>query len=103
MSDSDEMDRLYRDDEEKSVDQEEAATKSAVISNKILDPQSKGLKEGEEIVLRVVKNFGDESEVEYAPAKGGGKESGEEDAGESEEESDSTEKDLAALNQEGAY
>lgn len=98
MDNEKDMDSLYGEAENepsKSVDQEEAeeATKTAVISNKILDPHQEGLKEGDEIVLRVVKTYGDEAEVEYAPKKGK----------EEKDEGDSTEKDLMALNQEGSY
>lgn len=54
-----------------SVDREEAegAENSAVVSNKILSPDGEPLKEGDEVVLQVVKNYGDESEVKYAPKK----------------------------------
>lgn len=54
-------------DKESSVDEQEAAEATAVIDNKILSPDGEPLKEGDEVVLVVVKNFGDESEVKYAP------------------------------------
>lgn len=56
-----------------SVDKqnEEAGAKTALISNKILSPEGQPLKEGDEVVLKVVKNYGDESEVVYAPHKPG--------------------------------
>lgn len=53
-----------------SVDEENAGASTAIISNKILSPDGEPLKEGDEIVVRVVKNYGDESEIEYAPKKG---------------------------------
>lgn len=57
-----------------SVDQEEAEGVTAVVPNKLLSPEGEPLKEGDEIVVRVVKNYGDETEIEYAPKKGGGEE-----------------------------
>ena len=56
--------------EQESVDDENANSQTAIVSNKILSPEGEPLKEGDEIVLQVVKNYGDESEVKYAP-KGG--------------------------------
>lgn len=58
--------------ENESVDQEEAEANTALVDNKILSPEGEPLKEGDEIVVRVVKNYGDQSEIEYAPKKGGG-------------------------------
>ena len=54
-----------------SVDEQNAGEQTAVVSNKILSPKGEALKEGDEVVLTIVKNYGDESEVKYAP-KGGG-------------------------------
>lgn len=53
-----------------SVDDENAMSDTALVPNKILSPDGEPLKEGEEIVVRIVKNHGDECEIEYAP-KGG--------------------------------
>ena len=50
-----------------SVDEEEAEGDTAVIDNKVLAPEGEPLKKGDEIVLVVVKNYGGESEVRYAP------------------------------------
>lgn len=57
-----------------TVDQEEAEGTTAVIDNKVLSPGGEPLKEGDEIVLVVVKNFGEESEVKYAPKEAGASE-----------------------------
>lgn len=53
-----------------SVDDENAMSDTALVPNKILSPDGEPLKEGEEIVVRVVKNHGDECEIEYAPKSG---------------------------------
>lgn len=55
--------------EKPSVDEENAASDTALVSNKILSPDGEPLKEGDEIVVRIVKNYGNESEIEYAPKK----------------------------------
>lgn len=65
---------------EESVDREEAMAKTAIISNQILSPEGEPLKAGDEIVVRVVKNYGDESEIEYAPKSGAADEGGDETA-----------------------
>jgi hypothetical protein len=57
--------------EKPSVDEENAGQQTVVISNKILSPHGEAIKEGDEIVLEVVKNYGDESEVKYAPKESG--------------------------------
>ena len=51
-----------------SIDAEEAeaAGETALIDNKILSPAGEPLKEGDKIILEVVKNYGGESEVKYA-------------------------------------
>lgn len=54
-----------------SIDQEEAEGDTAMIDNKVLAPEGEPLKEGDEIVLVVVKNYGNESEIRYAPKKSG--------------------------------
>lgn len=76
--------------EQPSVDEENATAQTALISNKILSPEGEPIKPGDEIVLQVVKNYGDESEVKYAPHKEG-----------TGEESESTpEKDFAMMDKE---
>lgn len=77
-----------------SVDEENAGAATAIVSNKILSPDGEPLKEGDEIVVRVVKNYGDESEIEYAPK------SGAEDT-ETEEPESVEAGELAALSAEG--
>lgn len=79
-------------EEKPSVDHEneEAGESTALISNKILSPEGEPIKEGDEIVLQVVKNYGDESEVKYAPHKTG-------EEGEEEPETGSAAKDFAAM------
>lgn len=73
--------------ETESIDREneEIAAQTAVISNKILSPDGEPLKEGDQIVLEVVKNYGDESEVKYAPKEVGGEETTETSPGVEEE------------------
>lgn len=56
--------------EDKSVDQENQMATTALVPNKVLSPDGEPIEEGAEIVLRVVRNHGTESEVEYAPKKG---------------------------------
>jgi hypothetical protein len=59
--------------EAESTDEEMAESQnSAVVSNKVLSgPDGAPLKEGDEIVLKIIKNFGDESEVAYSKTKPG--------------------------------
>jgi hypothetical protein len=59
------------DEGKESVDQENTEGTTVLIPNKILSPEGEPLKEGDEVVVRVVKNYGDECEVEYAPKEGG--------------------------------
>ena len=59
-------------EQKESVDEENAEAQTAVVSNKILSPEGEPLKEGDEIVVKIVKNYGDESEIMYAPKKEGG-------------------------------
>lgn len=81
---------------EKSVDEENAESSTALVSNKILSPEGAPLKEGDEIVVTVVKNYGDESEIKYAP-KGGA-------AGEKPSSAVGNEADeIAALDQKEGY
>lgn len=56
--------------EKPSVDEENTESSTALVPNKILSPDGEPLKEGEEIVVRVVRNHGDQSEIEYAPKEG---------------------------------
>lgn len=79
-----------------SVDEETAEEQTTVIPNKILSPDGEPLKEGDEVVLVVVKNYGEESEVKYAPKKGG-----ESETGMMEEPMAQAGKELAALDTEG--
>lgn len=80
-----------------TVDQEAAEAETTIVPNSILSPDGEPLKEGDEIVVRVVKNYGDESEIEYAPKKGS-----EDTETESTEEPMSREAgELAALSEEG--
>jgi hypothetical protein len=82
----DEMDDMYEADEAsessesegmdegetpESIDEEESAIESAVVDNKVLSPEGGALKEGDEIVLVVVKNYGDSSEVRYKKKSAG--------------------------------
>lgn len=46
-----------------SIDAEEAEGETAIVDNKILAPEGGELKEGDEVVFVVVKNYGGESEV----------------------------------------
>ena len=54
-----------------TTDEETASTENtALVPNKVLmAPGGEMPKEGDEIVLQVVKVYGDEAEVRYAPAK----------------------------------
>lgn len=81
--------------EDQSPETEENETaNTALISNKVLAPDGEAIKEGDEIVVRVVKNYGDESEIEYAPKK-------EAPADESGEPMSEEAKELSALSEEG--
>lgn len=97
----DDMDESYgasapvtRPAEAETVDQEEAESNTAIVANKILSPDGEPLKAGDEIVVRIVKNYGDESEIEYAPKEGGSETTAEPESVEAGE--------LAALSEEGA-
>lgn len=68
---SSEMEETQETPEAESIDQEEAESDSAVVANKVLAPGGEPLKEGDEITLVVVKNYGDESEIRYATKKPG--------------------------------
>lgn len=55
--------------EPESVDEESVEDQTVLVSNKVLmGPDGTAPKEGDEIVVKVVKNYGDESEIVYAPA-----------------------------------
>lgn len=77
------MDSMYGSQDQAPVkaplesDHEDEGEATAVIDNKVLSPEGEPLKEGDEIVVQVVKNYGDESEIKYAPKKGGESEGGE--------------------------
>lgn len=79
---------------EESVDEENAGQETALVSNKILSPEGESLKPGDEIVLQVVKNYGDECEVKYAPHKS--------DEAASEPETSGAAEDFAAMDTEKA-
>jgi hypothetical protein len=55
-----------------SIDAEEAEGSTAIVDKKVLSPGGEPLKEGDEVVLTVVKCYGEECEVRYAPKKSGG-------------------------------
>lgn len=77
------MDSMYGSENKAPVkpptnsEEEDMGGATAVIDNKVLSPDGEPLKEGDEIVVQIVKNFGDECEVKYAPKKGGESEGGE--------------------------
>lgn len=86
MAENDEMDGLYSGGDDKgappaSIDQEEQneMQETALVPVKLLDPHDgKGIKVGDEIVVRVKALHGDEAEIAYATGKGGeGDEGGE--------------------------
>lgn len=93
-----EMDSIYSDEAEtpespkeeatETVDEESAESNTAVVDNKVLSPDGEPLKEGDEIVLKVVKNYGGECEVTYAPKKGGSEKSSKSDMDSANEELD---------------
>ncbi len=74
-----------------SVDQknEKDTEQTAVVSNKLLSPDGAPLKEGDEIVVKVVKSYGDECEIAYATKE------------ESPETESTPEEDFAAMDQKG--
>lgn len=84
------------DESKESVDHEESMGTTAIVPNKVLSPEGETISEGDEIVVRIVKNYGDESEIEYAPKK-------EQESSEYESEPMSaTRQDMEALDTEGA-
>lgn len=77
-----------------SVDEENAEATEVVVPNKVLmGPDGKEPKEGDEIVVKVVKNYGDESSIIYAPAKPEGETS----------ETPSVDEEIAALDTKKEY
>lgn len=66
-------DSLYGEDTPKSkpesVDEEEAMNASALVDLKVLTGKHGPPKEGDEIVVKVVKIHGDQAEISYAPEK----------------------------------
>lgn len=82
-----------------SVDQEnqESMEHTVVVPNKLLSPDGEPLKAGDEIVVQVVKNYGDESEIKYAPHK-----KGEEEEETTETPESDVANDMMALDKEGA-
>lgn len=83
-----------------SVDQENQEATTAIIANKVLSPDGEAINPGDEIVVRVVKNYGDESEVEYAPKKEGQYDEKEEPET-PEEPMDKVRGELTSLSEEG--
>jgi hypothetical protein len=76
------MDELYSqsssedqsEDTAPKNDQEEPVN-TAVVSNSVLmGPDGESPQEGDEITVRVVRVYGEESEIEYAPAKSASRE-----------------------------
>ena len=99
----DEMDSAYSGEapvnspaEKSSVDEQNATSETALVPNKILCPGGEPLKDGEEILVRVVKNHGEESEIECVSQK----ESTEESSMEGETPGNE-EAELAALDEKG--
>lgn len=105
MAENDEMDGLYGDGEDKgappaSIDQQEQEQmqETALVPIKLLDPHDgKGIKVGDEIVVRVKALHGDEAEVEYAPKEEGGKEGGEGKGGAPGDEGESSDDEIDRL------
>lgn len=102
----DEMDESYRspssdtssEAEPQSEDEEMSTATTAVVPNKLLSPDGSPIKEGDEIVVRIVKTYGDESEIEYAPKESGASE--EDTSGESAYSPGNEESELTAMSKE---
>lgn len=66
-------DSLYSDDAPKgkteSVDEQEQMDPTSLVDLKVLTGKHGPPKEGDEIVVKVVKIHGDQAEIEYAPEK----------------------------------
>lgn len=65
---------LYGEDESKggkteSVDEQESMEPSSLVDLKVLTGKHGPPKEGDEIVVKVVKIHGDQAEISYAPEK----------------------------------
>lgn len=84
------------DKEPETTDEEiEQNQHSALVPNSVLTgPDGKAPKAGDEIVLKVVKVYGDEAEVAYAPAK---------KPGASEGPMSSADEEIEAMDQKGTY
>jgi hypothetical protein len=54
-----------------SVDEQEAMDPTSLVDLKVLTGKHGAPKEGDEIVVKVVKIHGDQAEIEYAPEKEG--------------------------------
>lgn len=80
-----------------SIDRETAEADTTIVPNKILSPEGEPIKPGDEIVLQVVENFGEESSVKYAPKKEG---DGESYSDEESESGTDYESELKAMDQE---
>lgn len=99
----DEMDSSYgetpatpTETESRSVDEEnqEDSEQTAVLPNKVLSPDGSPLKEGDEVVVKIVKDYGDESEIRCVSRK--------ETKETTEPEMSQEAKELTALDEEGA-
>lgn len=90
------LEEMGMEESSESVDESNAeeGENTAVVSNKILSPDGEALNKGDEIVVQIVENYGDESLIKYAPKKGG-------DETEYEEPMSTEGKELAALSEEG--
>lgn len=77
-------------EEPQSVDEQEAMEPTSLVDLKVLTGKHGSPKEGDEIVVKVVKIHGDQAEIEYAPEKPDDSETPEGDSGE--------DPDMASLN-----
>jgi len=76
-----------------TVDEESMQDKSVLVSNKVLmGPDGSPPKEGDEIVVKVVKNYGDESEIVCAPESTG-----------TETETDTSDAEISAMDSKETY
>lgn len=96
MPSDDEMSSLYSDDSPNPTSkgpEDEVEGTTALVPVKLLQgPGGEPVKEGDEIVVRVVALHDDEAEVEYAPKEGGKSEESEESPEKELEEMDNGEK-----------
>jgi exosome complex RNA-binding protein Csl4 len=57
------------DGKPESVDEQEAMDPTSLVDVKVLTGKNGAPKEGDEIMVKVVKIHGDQAEIEYAPEK----------------------------------